>query len=362
MTGGSEIDATSVFLPIPVTRRLGTVATTDFLRCYRFPFHRALFGLLCSGYGIGIGRGFAYHVVLATHKILILPPLPDNLPVSAPPLFALPDHAVVALDGPDATAFAQAQFANDVAALAPGCWQWNAWLTPKGRVIAVFALLRPAEDRILLLVPDIDAGELSAQLQRFVFRRKLKISERTDLRVGGALRKPDSAQNARIGIHGSTFELDFGDEDQDRTLLIAPAEDPTHDTELHARWITHDLHAGLPHLPAAQREQWTPQQLSLERLQAFSVKKGCYPGQEIVARTHFLGKAKRGLVLFETDVGIAPGTEVDDGQRAVGTIVSSATGERNLALAVLPREREASELSAGGVALREIQMRAGLQR
>ena len=60
-----------------------------------------------------------------------------------------------------------------------------------------------------------------------------------------------------------------------------------------------DLEHGLPRLPASQAEHWTPQQLSLERLGAFSVKKGCYPGQEIVARTHFLGKAKRGLALLE---------------------------------------------------------------
>ena len=88
-----------------------------------------------------------YHGGLATHKILILAPLAYNLSPTTPPVFSLPDHALVTLEGPDAVAFAHAQFANDVAALAPGCWQWNAWLTPKGRVIAVFALARPAEDR-----------------------------------------------------------------------------------------------------------------------------------------------------------------------------------------------------------------------
>ena len=95
-----------------------------------------------------------YHGGLATHKILILAPLAYNLSPTTPPVFSLPDHALVTLEGPDAMAFAHAQFANDVAALAPGCWQWNAWLTPKGRVIAVFALARPAEDRVWLVLPD----------------------------------------------------------------------------------------------------------------------------------------------------------------------------------------------------------------
>jgi tRNA-modifying protein YgfZ len=366
MTDGSEIDATSVFFPIPVTRRLGTVATTDFLRCYRFLFHSVLCGLLCSGYGhvdwAGIGRGFAYHVVLAMHKILILPPLPDNLPVSASSFFALPDHAVVALDGPDATAFAQAQFANDVAALSPGHWHWNAWLTPKGRVIAVFALLKLAEDRILLLVSDTDAGEFAAQLQRFVFRRKLKIAVADGLQVSGTFEKPDSAESARIGIVGETIELDYGSDQQPRTLRLSPTVAPTLESTFQAHWFAQDLRAGLPRLPAAQREQWTPQQLSLERLHAFSVKKGCYPGQEIVARTHFLGKAKRGLVLFESDAPLATGDIVSDGSRPLGQIVSVLSASPSLALAVLPLDREPGSLGVDGTQLREIALLDGLAR
>ena len=296
------------------------------------------------------------------HKILILPPLPDNLPVSASPLFALPDHAVVALDGPDAAAFAQAQFANDVAALSPGHWHWNVWLTPKGRVIAVFALLKLAEDRILLLVPDADAGELATQLQRFVFRRKLKIALAEDLKVGGAFEKPGSAENARIGIVGEALELDYGSDQQPRTVRLSPTANPALEPDLQAHWFARDLRAGLPRLPAAQREQWTPQQLSLERLHAFSVKKGCYPGQEIVARTHFLGKAKRGLVLFESGSALEAGAEVDDGERTVGSIVSATSQPSPLALAVLPLERPSSALQSNGVALHETPMLDGLQR
>ena len=286
----------------------------------------------------------------------------DNLPTSAAPWFALPDHAVIALEGPDATAFAQAQFANDVVALAPGYWQWNAWLTPKGRVIALFALLKPEQGRILLLLPDADAGELAAQLQRFVFRRKLKVDARSDLRASGAFREPDSARNARIDIDGESVEIDYGDGSQGRTLRIALGAQPLEHADSCARWKIFDLLHGLARLPAGQREQWTPQQLSLERLQAFSVKKGCYPGQEIVARTHFLGKAKRGLVLFEASAAVSPGAEVADAARAVGSVVSSSNDERLLALAVLPLEREAVALNAGGIGLREIPLIDGLQR
>jgi folate-binding protein YgfZ len=288
--------------------------------------------------------------------------LPDNLPVSAAPFFALPDHAVVALDGPDATAFAQAQFANDVAALSPGNWQWNAWLTPKGRVIAVFALLKPAQDRVLLLLSDTDAGEFAAQLQRFVFRRKLKIAVADGLQVNGAFQKPDSAESARIGFIGEAIELDYGSDQQPRAVRLSPTAAPTRESDLQARWFSQDLRAGLPRLPATQREQWTPQQLSLERLHAFSVKKGCYPGQEIVARTHFLGKAKRGLALFETDATPSTGDTVSNGDKSLGQIVSVSPASSTLALAVLPLEREPGPLSVNGAPLREVALLDGLER
>ena len=288
--------------------------------------------------------------------------MPDNLATAEAPWFALPDHTVIALEGPDATAFAQAQFANDVVALAAGYWQWNAWLTPKGRVIALFALLKLEQDRILLLLPDIDANELAAQLRRFVFRRKLRIAMRDDLQASGAFREPDSARNARIGLDGDSIEIDYGDGSVARAVRIEAARQWPDHGGLHSRWKAFDLAHGLPRLPPSEREQWTPQQLSLERLQAFSVKKGCYPGQEIVARTHFLGKAKRGLVFFEASSALAPGTEIGDATHAIGSVVSASDGERHLALAILPLEREAAALNAGGIALHELPLSDGLQR
>jgi folate-binding protein YgfZ len=288
--------------------------------------------------------------------------LPDNHSLAPPPCFALPDHALIALEGVDATAFAQAQFANDVAALTPGHWQWNAWLTPKGRVIAVFALLKLAEDSILLVVPDLDAGEFTTQLQRLVFRRKLKVEAHSAMQVSGTFAAASIARNARIGMIGESIEIDYGDADQPRSLRISAASLATPDSQASAAWMQYDLQHGLVRLPAGQREQWTPQQLSLERLPAFSVKKGCYPGQEIVARTHFLGKAKRGLVLFEADAPVEAGMEVSDGERVIGTVVSACAGDISLALAVLPLDRSVAPLHAGGQNLREVALQGGLER
>ena len=288
--------------------------------------------------------------------------MPDNHSLPLAPFFALPDHAVIALEGVDATAFAQAQFANDVVALAPGYWQWNAWLTPKGRVIALFSLLKQSEDRLLLLVPDVDTKVMATQMQRLVFRRKLKVEARSDLQVSGAFTAPVTAGNARIGIVDEVIELDYGDAGQPRVLRIAPGINAPLDAQACLQWKQYDLLHGLVRLPVEQREQWTPQQLSLERLPAFSVKKGCYPGQEIVARTHFLGKAKRGIVLFEAGAAVEAGMEVSEGERAVGTVISVSDGDKPLALAVLPLDRPAGVLHAGGATLLEVALRSGLER
>lgn len=263
--------------------------------------------------------------------------------------FALEAHGVLALDGPDAVAFAQAQFANDVAALPIGHWQWSAWLTPKGRVLAVFALLRTGETSLRLLLPDFDAVELGDALRRFVFRRKLAIAARPDLHASGAFTAPAAAAGALLaGDEATVLELDYGTAALPRTLRLSPTAGGPADAAGQAAWAVADLRLGLPRLPFAQREQWTPQQLALDRLHAFSVKKGCYPGQEIVARTHFLGKAKREPLLLRIAGEVEAGAEVVQDGRAIGSVASVAGDPPRLALAVLPLERGEAPLEVAG--------------
>ena len=289
---------------------------------------------------------------MQTRKILSPVNVPDNSPLVSPLIrqgfFALSGHQVLALDGPEALAFAQAQFANDLSALAPGQWQWSAWLNPKGRVIAVFALLRTGQASLRLLLPDMEADELGQDLRRFVFRRKLTISPRPDLYAAAAFAPPALAHGASLaGNEDAALELDWGAPGLPRSLRLSPAPAAA-DAAASQAWAAADLRLGLPRLPASQREQWTPQQLGLERLAAYSVKKGCYPGQEIVARTHFLGKAKRAATVLQVDPGVLPGSEVLQAGQAIGTIVAVAAGSPSLALAVLPLDAELAKLQAGG--------------
>ena len=285
--------------------------------------------------------------------------------------FALSDHALLALEGRDAIAFAQAQCMSDVTALADGQWQWSGWLTPKGRVQALFALLRVGPETVWLLLPDGDAAALKAAMERFVFRSKLKLRIPDDASVCGAFEAPSAASGAATTTDAKgRVEFDFGDGTTPRTLRICSGCTAPADPDALARWRAFDLAHGLPRPGSDGLEAYTPQQLSLDRLKAYSVRKGCYPGQEIVARTHFLGQAKRGLALFGCAQEPAPGAPVMEGERASGTVAAAAgaAGQAGahaaLVLAVLPVERsaDAPALSVEGAPLAPLDLMDGLAR
>jgi folate-binding protein YgfZ len=301
-------------------------------------------------------------LVFTTLQVYVLPPMPDN----PNPVFALEGQRLLALEGPDAVRFAHAQFMSDVAGLGDGQWQWSGWLAPKGRVLALFALLRLDAQRVWLLLPDADPEALAAQLRRFLFRSKLAIAARPDLSASGAFAAHAQASGATIAMEDAgSIALDAGGDGGPRTLWIAPSRTGTDatmgtDAVANAAWRASDLAHGLPRLGDDQVDRWTPQQLSLDRLRAYSVKKGCYPGQEIVARTHFLGQAKRGLVLLEGDAPLAPGGAVHVGDAASGNVACTAG---MLALAVLPLERgAAAAITVDGAVVCERPLLGGLAR
>ena len=286
----------------------------------------------------------------------------DKTSGSGSTCFALPGWSAVTLRGEQATAFAQAQFMGDLSDLAPGRWQWNGWLTPKGRLVALFALLALDGRDLALLLPDADPDAFVAALTRFRFRTRVEIAHEGGWSFAGRFSAPEAARGAAASgsVDGGGLELDFGGDGGPRTLRIAASPVPADEAQA-ARWRREDLAPGLPRLAPGQAEQWTPQQLSLERLRAFSVHKGCYPGQEIVARTHFLGQAKRGLVRLAGDqaLAVAPVAAVDTPGRALGQVVSVAGDQ---ALAVMPLDAGDGPFHVQGVACTPLPLLDGLAR
>jgi folate-binding protein YgfZ len=277
--------------------------------------------------------------------------------------FPLSGWQIVEAQGRDAAAFLQAQTMNDISALPVLHWQWNGWLNPKGRLIALFAQLALDAERYWLIAPDFPAAELAQRLQRYVFRSKLTLRAREDLQAFGEFAKPARALasefDATADGKSDVVEIDLGTSDGARTLRIESQAAGDLATPSDAtRWHAFDLAHGLPRLAIEQSEQWTPQMLSLDRLRAYSLKKGCYPGQEIVARTHYLGQAKRTLARIGGS-GLAAGAEIVADGRAIGSIVCASGDE---ALAVLAADRTDDSWECAGLPCRELPLLDGLAR
>lgn len=243
----------------------------------------------------------------------------------------LPDWQVLEAAGADALAFLQRQTMNDVAALADGGAQWNGVLSAKGRVLALFVLVRRNPQCAWLLVPDQPADELAALLRPFVLRSKLTLAPRPDLAVVG------TRGNAAAGL-ALLAQAPVGAQAGERRVGLLAAADAHALAADDGHWKFDDLSEGIPRLDAAQRDAWTAHMLSLNRLDAFSLKKGCYPGQEIVARTHYLGRVKRGLWRVRADAAITPGAAVHDADGAeIGSVVAAASWrDEQVGLVVAP--------------------------
>jgi folate-binding protein YgfZ len=202
----------------------------------------------------------------------------------------------ISIEGPDARRFAQAQFANDVDALTPGHWQWNAWLDARGRVRALMQLADLGDDRLLAILRGGDATRIRDDLSRYLLRSRATVTAHA--RAGCST---DAVVAERVVV-GPRVVVGYGD----RSLgLVPPSAAP--DPAAANRWRLADIRAGWPTLPPGV-DDLLPPALGLERLGAVAFDKGCYPGQEIAARLHFRGGHKSGLFHVRGPTALAAGT------------------------------------------------------
>ncbi|MGD9582858.1 MAG: folate-binding protein YgfZ [Lysobacterales bacterium] len=225
--------------------------------------------------------------------------------------------------GPDATAFLQSLLSNDLRELtAAGNAQWTALLTPQGRVIALMALIRTGDQEFLLAVPNHRGDELRLNLQRFVLRRKLELGDAPSSALIGTIASDSAAP-------GAALPLPFR---SGRRWLLASASEAEHYPPAGDDWRRMDLEDGLAFLDVAASGKFLAQAIGLHLLPAVSLGKGCYPGQEIVTRSHYLGKSKRHLALLSSRDGgdaapPAAGTPLSDAEgRHRGDIVAAVAG------------------------------------
>ncbi|RJG06153.1 folate-binding protein [Noviherbaspirillum cavernae] len=244
----------------------------------------------------------------------------------------LPDLGLIAATGEDAASFLHTQLTNDVEHLGSGEARLAGYCSPKGRLLATFLMWKTA-DAIMLQLPREIQPAVQKRLQMFVLRAKAKLNDVSDNRVilglvghAASAALPawfpsmPAAPYAKIDSAAGTLIRVADAFAAPRYLWITDVETaqqvwPVLTKSLppagsHA-WQRSEIHAGVPAVMQKTQEQFVPQMVNFDIIGGVNFKKGCYPGQEIVARTHYLGKVKRRMMLASVDAGdVKPGTEV----------------------------------------------------
>ena len=252
--------------------------------------------------------------------------------------FALSTHHIISVVGRDARVFLQAQLMNDVNALGIGHWQYTGLLNPQGRVLALFQLAEINSEHFLIILASLDPIWLIEHFKRFLFRSKVSIKLEQDYFAQGkcvASTSSNVVAQTMFGNDQEGYTIEIPDKNYTRKMYLSKTKIET-DLQALDHWHCLDMALGWPWIDEKLQNLWTPQMLSLQELNAFSLKKGCYPGQEIVARTHFLGKSKRNFRLL-SGFGLQNGQFLQQNSHEIGRIVNANT-LGNIAVAVLPLE------------------------
>ncbi|MGJ7491943.1 CAF17-like 4Fe-4S cluster assembly/insertion protein YgfZ [Variovorax sp. ZT4R33] len=257
---------------------------------------------------------------------------------------ALSHLGVIRAEGPDAASFLHGQLTQDFALLKPDEARLAALCTAKGRMIASFIGVRPRPDLVLLVCSrDILAATLK-RLSMYVLRAKVKLSDATDAvalfgLAGTALAangidatSPPGTRIARP-VAGSEDEFAivplYPADGVPRALWLAPAAAPrpVGDELDAALWQWGEVRSGVATLTTPVLDAFVPQMLNYESIGGVNFKKGCYPGQEVVARSQFRGTLKRRAYVATADAPVEAGQEVfaaGDADQPVGTVVQAA--------------------------------------
>lgn len=265
-----------------------------------------------------------------------------KLNLSAAAGFGLPAYHLIHVTGSDSAPFLQAQLMNDVAALADGQWQYNGWLNAQGRVLALFQLAKLSDGHFLIILPSLSPDWLIDNLKRYVFRSKVGFVPASGLSSCGEILPAGTRMDAVPGIHGDArqgFTITIPHALCGRRLHFQPEPCPA-DANAADQWHSLDMASGWVWIDESLQGLWTPQMLSLQNIGAFSLKKGCYPGQEIVARTHYLGKNKRQLLALGGR-GLTAGQSLQQNGLDIGKVVNS-NRDGTFCVAVLPTEIDAN--------------------
>ncbi|MYN12174.1 folate-binding protein [Pusillimonas sp. TS35] len=285
----------------------------------------------------------------------------NNSPAS---LLPLPDIAVVQATGSEAIAFLHGQLTQDIQGLPGGQARLAGYCTPKGRLLGSLVIWKApvaaqGEDdpvAYALVKSDI-AAALTKRIAMFILRAKAKLQV-TRLRVSGLTVAPTAQQPAGLPAQPNAWSVA---QSEGATYICAPtagnsavrwwvitqehngapgeAAEPA--AGMHAQWQAADIAAGLPWIQAATQDLFIPQTLNFDLIGGVNFTKGCYPGQEVVARAHYRGTVKRRMAYgvandaSGADPSALPGVDTFDARQPdspAGRIINAARADDTLHL------------------------------
>ena len=260
----------------------------------------------------------------------------------------LSQYALIEASGEDLVDFLQGQLSNDIKLVTQETGQLSAYCNPKGRILASFRIFKRNENYYLRLHSSIVEATLK-RLRMFVMRSKVELQDRSDelSRIGVAGLNASSKLSKMFD--NLPKNTDDSSTENDLTIIKLAGSIPRY--EVHGpleqikvlceslqsdgvkigenSWNLLSIRAAIPEIVAETVEAFVPQMVNLQAINGLSFTKGCYPGQEVVARMHYLGKLKRRLFVCsaETDTLPVPGESImtsDENEQKVGQIVNSS--------------------------------------
>ena len=254
----------------------------------------------------------------------------------------------IRVTGPDALDFLQGQLTNDVREVDDQHSQFSGYCNAKGRLLANFRVFHRGDS--YYLCPPVEMVEgLISRLRMYVLRSRVTLEDADDTFVHLGVSGSDSEEELKSFAGKIPEKLHEVCQDEKQLIIRVPGVHPSFEiftdvdkarelwTGLNVRsapigaeaWQLLDIQAGVPMIYPQTREAFVPQMVNLQLVDGVSFRKGCYPGQEIVARMQYLGKLKRRMykARMDTESTPQPGTDIyasdDDGQSA-GKLVSAA--------------------------------------
>lgn len=317
---------------------------------------------------------------------------PEPLEADFPRMSGLPSLAVVDARGTEAATFLQGQLSNDLAGTGASRACLAGYCNPKGRLLALPLVLSLSEGGLRLILPEALVAGFLQRLRMFVLRADVTFEHREDLAVAGLTRcmepgattlpldlaglfdgLPDEAPTEVLDVLGSDDGCDAAQivrwhdsaspRAAQRYLVVAGRElldERTQGSSGDEAWRLGDISAGIPRIVEATREAFVPQMVNLQRVGGLSFRKGCYPGQEIVARMQYLGKLKRHMRRFRVATGniVSAGDAlVAEGDADAGRVVDAvAVGDAVELLAVVKTVAPIATLRLHDAALEPLEL------